>query len=366
MKRIYFDHNATTALDPLVFEAMKEDLEGPPANPSSTHWFGRRAKNILERSRNGVAKFFDVDPSHVFFTSGGTESLKAMINSRKGGIITSNLEHSAVVKPCSIIPDVTFISPGTYGTVTADLLKSSLKPQHRAVLLSLANNETGVKLDLPSLGKVALENEVPLWLDAVSFVGKEKYFPHESVEAIAISAHKFHGPKGVGALIFKNELSPIAIGGMQENSKRAGTENLSGIIGLAKALELFEQNQDSYISHILKIRTYFETELKTAFPDVEFNGTGPKISNTSNVFFPGCEGESLLLQLDLLGISVSMGSACSSGALEPSRVLLNMGYNRKRANSSLRVSFGRNNTLYEVNYLLENLIPMIKKIRVKD
>jgi cysteine desulfurase len=212
---------------------------------------------------------------------------------------------------------------------------------------------------------VAARHNIPLLLDAVSWIGKESFDLPAAVSAVAISGHKFHAPKGIGVLIRRTSLrlTPLLTGGNQEYQARAGTENLAGILGLAEGLQILREKQIAISDQLLDLRAHFECELFRALPDLAINGLGPRTPNTTNIAFLGCDGESLLMQLDMAGIAVSLGSACSSGALEPSRVLINMGLDRKVARSSIRFSFGRFNTREEVNTALERIVPLVKKMR---
>jgi len=370
MEKIYFDNNSTTALDPRVLKAMMEDLGGPPANPSSVHFFGKRAKKLLQTARTSIACYFGVHPEELLFTSGGTESLNTLLRGLpKGHLITTDIEHAAVFKTIQTLEatgtPVTYIKPGLWGAATGEQIEAAIRPDTKAIILCAANNETGVKLNLQEAALVAERRHIPLLLDAVSWIGKESFDLPRGATAVALSGHKFHAPKGIGALILRKELklTPIATGGNQEYTHRAGTENLAGILGLAAGIDLLREGQTAISDHLLDLRAHFECELLRALPDLAINGLGPRIANTANIAFLGCDGESLLMQLDLSGIAVSLGSACSSGALEPSRVLINMGLDRKTARSSIRFSFGRFNTREEVNLALERIVTLVKKMR---
>jgi cysteine desulfurase len=371
MRTVYLDNNATTALDPNVFKAMLEDLTGPPANPSSVHHFGQKARGYLTRSRQIVASFFNVKSEEVVFTSGGTEAVHLMIHSlpKKGHLITTAIEHSCVYKTVQALEsegwDVDYLPCGLWGAPTLNQVQQAIRPDTKALIFSASNGETGVKIDLDAIANMAEKKQIPLLVDAVSFIGKEPFRLPNGVSALAIAGHKFHGPKGVGALIIKSpfKLKPILLGGNQEFGKRAGTENLAGILGLAKALTLVKENQTSIFEQLLDLRSHLEVELLRHIPDVFVNGEGPRISNTLNAAFLGVEGESLLMHLDMAGIAVSHGSACSSGALEPSRVLMQMGIDRKTARSSIRISLSRFNTKEEIDYFLEKIQAIVSKLR---
>jgi cysteine desulfurase len=367
MKRIYFDNNATTPLDPRVLEAMMADLSGPPANPSSVHSFGRDAKKKMGRARETIAAYFQVTPEEVIFTSGGTESINLMLRGLpQGHIITTSIEHSSVFHTLQSLEkegfSVTYLAPGLFGAPTPEQVEAALRPDTRAIVLSASNGETGVRIDLGAFGSLAERRSIPLLIDGVAYLGKEPLCMYRGVAGWALSGHKFHAPKGVGALIVRSNtpFHPLLTGGPQERGRRGGTENLSGILGLAEAIRLLSEEEKEYSKSIFQLRSRFETELLRALPNITIHGLGPRISNTSNVCFVGCDGETLLLQLDQMGIAASHGSACSSGALEPSRILLGMGVDRKSARSSIRFSFSRMNTEEEIDRALEQMVPLVR------
>lgn len=342
---------------------MLQDLEGPPANPSSVHTFGQRARNLLSSARASVASFFHAKPEEILFTSGGTESIHLMLKSigPQGHIITTNLEHSAVYESTK---GAIYIPVGLWGAPTPEQIEQAIRPDTRAIILSASNSETGVKLDLEAIAKIAQQRNIFLFIDAVSYIGKEPWIHHPGISGIALSGHKFHAPKGVGALYLKSgiKLSPTLLGGGQEGGRRAGTENLSGILGLAEALKILQE--DSQIPEKIRdLRDYLENGLLREIPDIAINGHGPRVSNVSNIAFAGIDGETLLLQLDLAGIAASHGSACSAGALEPSRVLTNMGLDRKTARSSLRLSVSRMNTREEMDLTIDAIAAIVKRLR---
>ena len=370
MTRIYFDNNSTTQLDPRVLMAMLQELKGPAANPSSVHSFGKEAKKILQNARTSIADFFQVNPDEIIFTSGGTESVNLMLRGLPmGHIITTDLEHAAMFKTLQTLEGkgytVSYLKPLLWGAITAEQVESAIRKETRAIALCASNNETGVKLDLEAVSAIGARHNIPLLIDAVSWIGKEACDFPPAVSSWAISGHKFHAPKGIGALILKKslKLTPLITGGNQEHQLRAGTENLTGVIALAEATQILRENQAQITNHLLDLRSHFECELLRALPDLTINGLGPRICNTVNIAFGGCDGESLLMQLDLAGIAVSLGAACSSGALEPSRVLTNMGLERKMARSSIRFSFGKFNTREEVNIALEKITHLVQKMR---
>ncbi len=369
MQRIYLDNNATTALDPRVFKAMLPDLQGPPANPSSVHSFGREAHHLLQKARQTTASFFSATPQEIIFTSGGTESINLFLRGlgTKGHIITSTIEHSCVYRTLQHLENqglkVTYVPVGPWGAPLPEAISKAIRPDTRAIVLSAANTETGVKIDLESIAELAKTQGVPLLIDAVSFIGKEPWTMFPGITAVAISGHKFHAPKGIGALFLKSSLKliPLATGGAQEYQHRAGTENLAGILGLAEALAILSKEQTQITEQLSDLRLRFEHGLQRELPDMQINGEGPRISNTSNLAFPGIDGETLLIQLDRMGLAASHGSACASGAMEPSRILTQMGIPRKVACSSLRFSMGRLNTREEIDRAIRIISECVRK-----
>jgi len=374
MTRLYLDNNATTALDPRVFKAMLTEFSGPPANPSSIHYFGQQAKSSLNAARRSIASFFGAKPEELIFTSGGTESLNLLIRglfgSRpKGHLITTSIEHSAVYRTIQSLENagvaVTYLPVNSWGAPLFEQLEQAILPHTSAIVLSSANGETGVKLDIEKFAEIALAHEIPLILDSVALIGKEPQLMPPGVSAIAFSGHKFHAPKGIGGVIARSslKLTPLLTGGGQEFQRRAGTENLAGILGLAEALQILREKQTEITQHMLDLRNHLEISLMREIPDISINGLGPRIANTTNLAFRGIDGESLLIHLDMAGVAASHGSACSSGSLEPSRVLLQMGIDRAGARSSLRFSISRMNTREEIDSCIERLIEIVRKIR---
>jgi len=350
---------------------MLADLSGPPANPSSVHWFGQQAKGLLIQSRRLAASYFGAKPEEIVFTSGGTEGINFIIRGLgpKGHLITTAIEHSAVYRTIQSLEaqglSVSYIPVRLWGAPLSEEIEAAIRPDTKAIVLSASNNETGVKIDLDAIGKIAEKRSIPLILDTVAFAGKEPMALPNSVWAAAISGHKFHAPKGIGAVLLRSSLKipPLLTGGNQEYMKRAGTENLSGILALAEALKILLQEQVAITQHLNDLRNHLEQGLLTSIPDIAINGQGPRISNTSNIAFLGVDGETLLMHLDLAGIAVSHGSACTSGSLEPSRVLTQMGIDAKTARSSLRISVGRFNTREEIDRTIDLTAQIVKKLR---
>lgn len=350
---------------------MLADFKGPPANPSSVHWFGQQARNLLTAARHQAASFFKARPEEIIFTSGGTESIHLMLHSLPsvGHLITTAIEHSAVYRSIQALEAkglrVTYLPVGFWGAPLLEDISNAIRPDTCAMVFSASNGETGVKIDLAAIAKLAEKHRIPLFIDAVSYIGKEPFESFPGISAVALSGHKFHAPKGIGLLYLRSsfKLTPVLTGGNQEYQKRAGTENLSGILGLGEALQILEESQPEITEKILSLRLHFEQGLKREIPDLLIHGEGPRISNTSNIAFLGVDGETLLLHLDLAGIAASHGSACSSGALEPSRVLTQMGIDKKTSRSSLRFSLSRNNTREELDLAIEKCANTVKKLR---
>jgi cysteine desulfurase len=356
---IYLDNNATTGLDPRVLEAMLPHLSLSPENPSSPHSFGRNARAFLQIARQQVADFFNVSPKQVIFTSGATEGLNSCLK-KEGHLITSEIEHAAILTPLSDYPEITYLKASSFGAPLPSDLEAAITPRTKQIILSAANNETGVKSDLGALSLLAKDHHIPLIIDGVGLLGKDSFSIPQGVAAIAFSSHKIHGPKGVGCLILNSSypFTPFIKGGGQEYGLRSGTENLPGIIGFAKALELLSPSD--YV-RMRKLRDDFESRL----PHASVNGLGPRVSSVSNLTFEGCDGETLLIDLDRHKIAVSHGSACASLALEPSHVLLKMGYPRKRVLSSLRFSLSRFTTKEELDSAIERLLKWSPRVVAK-
>lgn len=371
---IYLDNNATTSLDPEVLKTCIEELSQPPSNPSSVHALGRDARGRMLLARECIAHYFRVRPSEVIFTSGGTESincaLKGLLPQLKGKhIITSSVEHSAVFHTLKLFEkegvQLSFLNPGAFGAVSKEAIEEAIQPNTALICIMAANNETGVKSDIACIAKLAHQRGLLFFVDAVSLIGKEPFILHDGISMVALSGHKFHAPKGSGCLIVKKgiKLEPLLTGGHQESMRRAGTENLLSIMGLQKAFSLLEENQEHYTSQMLQLRDAFEKGVLDTISDVCINGYGPRIANTSNLSFLGVDGETLLMRLDLAGVLASHGSACSTGALEPSRILINMGLHKERSMSAIRFSFSRMNTLCEIEQTIHVLQTIIHDLR---
>lgn len=373
-QRIYLDNNASTHMDPYVIERIQAVL-GMGGNPSSVHYEGQEVRKLIDASRRSVADYLSVKPQEVAFTSGATEAINLIIRGLlgydfSGHLITSGSEHSAVFNTAqayqSLGMDVSFLSTGLWGAVTADQLRDALRPDTRLIALMAANNETGVKTDLEAIAAVAEEAGIPLFIDGVALIGKEEFSIPDAVCAMAFSAHKFHGPKGIGAAFIRKrlKLTPLLTGGGHEYKRRPGTENFLGIVGLGAAVERLNTELPAATAYMTGLRDRFEEGLRAAFPIV-VNGEGPRVANTSNIQFPGVNGESLLMNLDLEGIAASHGSACTAGALQPSRTLLDMGLTTEEAGSSLRFALSRMTTEEEIDQAIAILSALLHRLLVK-
>ena len=378
MRTVYLDHNATTPVHPEVLEAMLPHFSENFGNASSIHASGREAKAALEDARAKIAELLDCRPAEIYFTSGGTESdnfaIKgtAYANRSKGKhVITSPIEHHAVSRSCEFLEKegfgVTYLPVTREGFVEPDTLKRAIRPDTILVSIMHANNETGVIQDLKSLGAIAREAGVYFHTDAVQSTGKIPYKISDfDCDLLSISAHKLYGPKGVGLIYIKSgvKIQPWNQGGGHERSRRAGTENVAGIMGLAKALEIAWRDMDKETAKLISMTTQFYEKVTSRIPDVYINGSYEKrVPNTLNLSFKAVEGEAMILSLDMKGISVSSGSACTSGSTEPSHVLLAMGVPAELAHGSLRFSFGRSNREDEIDYVVDILAREVQRLR---
>lgn len=374
MKRIYLDNNATTQLDDQILNVLVRELKEHFGNPSSVHKEGRASRNQMIEARNLVASYFHVKTSEIMFTSSGTEALNTIIrgfceDKAPGHIITSSVEHSAVYTTLQAMKskgwDVTFLSPGKYGAITADAVQSALRSDTSLIVLMAVNNEIGVKTDFHAVATIAEKRRIPFFVDAVALLGKESFTIPTGVSAICFSGHKIHAPKGVGCAVVRNhlKLQPLITGGDQEYGHRGGTEDMPAIVAFAEAIRLLSIELPQASEKMRFLRDRFEEGLFSRLSGLYVNGEGPRIANTSNLYFENLDGESLLQTLDLEGISASLGSACSAGALEPSRVLLNMGFPMERASSSLRFSLSRFTTEEEIDASIEIITRVVTQLR---
>jgi cysteine desulfurase len=389
MRRIYLDHNATTPVHPEVVEAMTPYFLEKYGNSLSIHWFGQQASAALESARETVAKFLGAgDPDEIVFTSGGTESDNHAIRgvaeamAKYGNhIVTTLIEHHAVLNPCKQLEQqgfkVTYLGVDKGGLADPEQVRSAITKKTILVTIMCGNNEIGVIEPVGEIGRVianvnkkriaAGAQPVFFHTDAVQCAGKIPIDVKQlGVDLLSLSAHKFYGPKGVGALYVKKgtKITPLIYGGHHEKSRRAGTVNVAGIVGLAKACEIASAKARSEPARLAGLRNALWEGIKQKIPYVRRNGDENKcVPNTLNVSFEFVEGESLLLNLDLEGIAASTGSACTSGTIEPSHVLSAIGVDPITAQGSIRFSFGKDNTMEDVDYTLEVLLRIVEKLR---
>ena len=376
MRRVYLDHNATTPLDTRVLEAMKPYLTEAFGNASSPHYYGRLAKQALEESRGMVAKAIGAKPGEIIFTGGGTEAdnlaLRGIAHRKgKGHIITSSIEHHAVMRTCNDLErhgfTVTYLPVDSQGRVDPDDVKKSIRKDTIIISVMYANNEAGVIEPIAEISEVAREHGVPFHCDAIQAVGKIVVDVRElCTDLLCLSSHKIYGPKGIGALFVRDwiELSPILTGGHHERGLRAGTENIAAIVGFAHALKIAIEEMDSYQIRVSALRDKLESDLLNGIDQVEIHGVkAERLPHTSCIGFASAEAESILLHLDLKGIAASSGSACTTGDPEPSHVLLAMGISPELAQGSIRISLGRENTEEEVDYTVKVLKGTMRNLR---
>ncbi|MCX8092731.1 MAG: cysteine desulfurase NifS [Candidatus Goldbacteria bacterium] len=380
MKNIYLDNAATTPVDPEVLKAMEPYYKEKFANPSGIYSFAQEIKRDIENAREKMAKFLNAEPSEIVFTSSGTESDNTAIkgiafaNQDKGKhIITSKIEHHAVLNTCKYLEQmgfsVTYLSVDRYGLVDPTDFKKAIRKDTVLASIMYANNEIGTIEPIKELAKIAKEHNIYFHTDAVQAAGKIALNVKElGVDLLSISAHKFYGPKGVGLLYIKKgtKIHSLLHGGHHEKNRRAGTENVAGIIGMAKAAEIsmeFYKNPENILK-IKKLRDMLERGILEKIPEVVVNGHPEKrMENILNICIKYIEGESILIHLDFEGICASSGSACTSGSLEPSHVLLALGLPHEIAHGSIRFSFGKFNTEDDVKEVLDVLPGIVEKLR---
>jgi cysteine desulfurase len=378
LKTIYVDNAATTQVDDEVIDAMLPYMKSKYGNASSLHLFGREAYQGLERSRQQVADLLNASPKEIIFTSGGTESdnmaikgIAYKLKERGKHIITSSIEHPAVIETCKALAsqgfEITYLPVDQYGILNLEDLKKSIKKETILISIMHANNEIGTIEPIQEISEIAHENEIIFHTDAVQTAGKIPLDMKKiSVDLLSISAHKIYGPKGVGAL-FKREgvtLEPLIHGGGHEQGLRSGTENVAGTVGLGKAVELAKSRMSNDAKKMSIMRDNLIEKVTTEIEESYLNGH-PKLRlpNNAHFRFSGIEGESLLLSLDDKGIAVSTGSACSSKKLLPSHVLMALGLNEVQAHGSLRISLGRNNEEKDMDYIIDSLKEIILRLR---
>ena len=379
VQRIYFDHNATTPVHPSVADAMGAALREEFGNPSSVHYFGQRAKAAVDQARSAVAALLGADPSELVFTGGGTESdnfairgaAEALERAPRRHLVASAIEHEAVLNTLKALArhgwETALIPVGTTGIVSPDDLLRTLRDDTALVSVMHANNEIGTIQPIAELARIAHGRGALVHTDAVQSAGK---IPIDvkalGVDLLSISAHKFYGPKGVGAIWIRRGLRilPILTGGKHERNRRAGTENVAGIVGMGVAAEIARAKMADEGVRVAALRDRLEAGIFRAVPGATVNGAKtPRVPNTTNISFDRVEAESLLIGLDLEGIAVSTGSACSSGTLEPSHVLKAMGFPPHRTQNSIRFSLGSSSTEADVDRVIAVLPGIVEKLR---
>lgn len=378
MKRIYMDHSATTPVRIEAATAAMECMTAKYGNPSSVHYFGREAKATIDKARGQVAALINAQPEEIVFTSGGTEAdnialqgvAKAYAHKGKH-IITTAIEHHAILNTCAALAeegfDITYLPVDEMGLVSVADVEKAITPQTILISVMHANNEVGTIQPIAEIGQLAKEKGILMHTDAVQSLGKLPVDVQAmNVDLLSGSGHKFYAPKGTGFLYVRKgvRLKNIMFGGGQEWKKRSGTENLPGIVGLGVAAELASQEMVSEIERISKLRDKLINGIQKRIPHVRLNGHPEKrVATNVNFCYEFIEGESLLLSLDLKGIAASSGSACSSGSLEPSHVLIAMGLSHEIAQGSVRMTLGKDNSEEDIDYVLEVLPPIVERLR---
>lgn len=378
MEHIYFDHAATTPVDARVLQKMLPYFTDNFGNPNSQHWFGRRSVIAVDEARDTVASLIGAKPSEIYFTSGGTESdnwaIRGAAHARaeKGKhLIISAVEHPAMITTAKELEkegfEVSLAPVDEYGAVDVEKLKSLLRPDTIFVGIMTANNEVGTIQPLAEISGLCRERGILFFTDAVQAAGALKIDVNDpAVDLLSFSGHKFYGPKGVGVLYIRSglKLGKIITGGHQERTMRGGTTNVPAIVGLAEALRLAQEEREKNAAYVSSLRDRFISRVLHEIPYVKLNGHPQnRLPANANFSFRYIEGESLLFSLDLAGIAVSSGSACSSGSLEPSHVLLAMGLPEGLAHGSIRFSFGKDNTPAQIDYAVDKLKEIVVKLR---
>jgi cysteine desulfurase len=378
MKRVYLDHNATSPTNPEVIEAMMPFFGEHFGNASSAHSFGREAHEALATAREQVAALIGAKPSDIVFTSGGTESDNfavkgtAYANEKKGKhIITSQIEHHAVLNMCKYLEkqgfEATYLGVDKYGKIDLNQLQDSIRKDTILITIMHGNNEIGTIQDVDAIGEMAANSGAYFHTDAVQACGKISVNVEKSgISLLSMSGHKIYGPKGVGALYIRKgtRIAPLQIGGHHESNKRAGTENVPGIVGMGKAFEIAKNSLEENGKKLTELRDHLQSELSSRIEDTLVSGhPTDRLPNTLNMCFRYVEGESMIMMLDMKGIAVSSGSACTSGSLDPSHVLLAIGLSHEIAHGSLRFSLGIGNTREDIDYVAEVLPGIVERLR---
>lgn len=375
---IYLDNAATTKMDNKVFEEMLPYLREKYGNPSSAYKIGRNNKEIIENARKKVALNLNANPSEIYFTSGGTESdnmaLKGMAlgNINKGKhIITSKIEHQAVLDTCKELEKenfkISYIGVDENGTINLKELENTIRKDTTLISIMFANNEIGTVQPIHEISKIAKKYNILFHTDCVQAMGNVKIdVQNMNIDSLSLSAHKFYGPKGIGALYLKDgvKFRKYLNGGHQEKNRRAGTENIAGIVGLAKAIDIVYNNLEENNKKIIELRNYFINEIKKNVEEVKINGDLEKrLPGNISITFKFAEADNILYELDKRGIYISTGSACTTGSLESSHVLKSIGLSDIDAHSTIRISIGKYNSKEEIDYTIKCLVETINKLR---
>ena len=380
MKRIYLDHAATTPLDKDVLQEMLPYFSDVYGNANSQHGFGRDAQKAVDGARDLIAKLIGAKPNEIYFTSGGTESdnwaLRGTVKALKdkgNHVIISKIEHAAMLSTAKELEkegvEVTLVGVDEEGFINIDELKKAIRPTTVLISCMYANNEIGTVEPIEEIVKIAKEHGILVHTDAVQAMGAiDINVSSLGVDMLSFSAHKFNGPKGVGALYIKNgiPMSRLISGGHQERTRRGGTTNVPGVVGFAKALQITKENMQKDVAYVSSLRNRFIQRVIAEIPYVKLNGAkdmAKRLPSNADFSFEYIEGESILFSLDMDGIAVSSGSACSSGSLEPSHVLLAIGLSEEIAHGTIRFSFGKENTMEEVDYVVDVLKNTIQRLR---
>ncbi|MFZ7120664.1 MAG: cysteine desulfurase NifS [Eubacteriaceae bacterium] len=378
MNRVYFDYAATTPVDGEVIEIMMPLFNEKFGNPSSIYSYGREARKEIDEAREKVAKSINAKDNEIFFTGGGTEAdnwaIKgiAFANKHKGNhIITTKIEHHAVLHTCEYLEkqgfEVTYLNVDKYGKIDLKELIEAIKDTTILISIMFANNEIGTIQPIKEIGSIAKDNNVYFHTDAVQALGNVVIDVEElNIDLLSISSHKIYGPKGIGALYIRKhtKIDNLLHGGAQERKKRSGTENTAGVVGFGKACELVTKDIENHIKKMKQFRSYIIDKISSKITHIQLNGhPTDRLPGNVNISFEYIEGEALLLSLDLMGIAASSGSACTSGSLDPSHVLLAIGLTHEIAHGSLRITFGKYTTQQEIDYLIEQLPPIVQRLR---
>ena len=374
----YFDNAATTKIKEEVLEEMLPYLKEGYGNASSLYTIGRSAKRAIEKARKQVAELINANPEEIYFTSCGSESDNTIIKgiakaySKKGKhIITSKIEHPAVLHTCQVLEKqgfrVTYLNVTKDGVIDLEQLRRAISMDTILITIMTANNEIGTIQPVEEISRIAKMYNIIFHTDAVQACGNMEIDVRKmGIDSLSLSGHKINAPKGIGALYVKKgiEFERLIDGGHQENNKRAGTENVAEIVGLGKACEIAKNNLEEHIKYLKELRDYYISQVTERIENAKLNGTiKNRLPGNANICFDGAVGETLLLKLDEQGICVSTGSACSSGSTEPSHVLTAIGLNEREANSSIRTTFGEENTKEDVDFLINNLERIVNEIR---